>query len=292
MPACLDPTVDCDETFVFLPSVHAAWAAQDAGLSAIEEGKSIGTAQEKDLVLMTDPTMLNAMMPGKYANDRKKGVTVGKRVLDATKVEVEDAMNKLVTSYGKKAISPEELRESIIRLMKMAWRKTALAGIRASGQPGSGTPGTPAKISKDEEAWMLSAMKHEMLFLNGFIHDIKNGTGKMPYPRRIKMYVDALDSFYESSRIIGLPANSLIYWMGPKDKRTCASCAYMFAHKVFTKKNLGAVPRSGFSLCLSNCRDRLLVRVVSLEQVIAVNEAGLSRSTHIKNLRKIKRDGF
>ncbi len=138
---------------------------------------------------------------------------------------------------------------------------------------------------------MLSAMKHEMLFLNNFIWDIRNGQGKMPYPRRIRMYVDALDSFYESSRIIGLPANSLIYWMGPKDKRTCASCAYLFSHKVFSKKTLPCTPRAGATLCLTNCRDRLLVRIATLEQVIAVNEAGLTRGTHIKNLRKVKRDG-
>jgi hypothetical protein len=47
----------------------------------------------------------------------------------------------------------------------------------------------------------------------------------------------------------------------------------------------------GLKLHNSNCRDRLLVRIATLEQVIAVNEAGLTRGTHIKNLRKLKRDG-
>jgi hypothetical protein len=47
----------------------------------------------------------------------------------------------------------------------------------------------------------------------------------------------------------------------------------------------------GLKLHNSNCRDRLLVRIATLEQVIAVNDAGLTRGTHIKNLRRIKRLG-
>ena len=278
-----------DHPFVWLPS--AVLGAEADARGDLFEGKALGTAKEIDLVLLTDPTMLATMDPAGYAKERKSGVTVGKRKLDAVMNTTEAALADLIRQFEGGSIDAKALRKEATLLMKRAWRDVFIAGVRAGGQPPTKTLGVLAKVSPVDEKWLAGAVKHEMTFLNRFLADVVAGKGKMPYLRRASMYVRALTSFYESARVIALPANSLIYGKGPNDKRTCPSCSYMFAHNPFTKKTLPTTPRSGLTICLTNCRDRLLIRRVAPEEVIAAQEAGLSRGTHVRNLRRVKRDG-
>lgn len=133
-------------------------------------------------------------------------------------------------------------------------------------------------------------MTHEMRFLNKFIAAVTEGTYKMPLDRRTKMYVDALESFYDSARVIGLPATSVLRWTGKKDNRVCASCQYLHKHNPFHKRTLPTVPRAGLTICLTNCRDRLLVRVVESAKAIEVLQGSkYTRDGHVRNLLEIKR---
>lgn len=285
----IEPVPIFDPPFVWLPS--AILGAEADARGDLFEGKALGTAKEIDLVLLTDPTMLATMDPEGYAKERKSGVTVGKRKLDAVMDATEAELGSLINQFESGSLSPKEFRKEAVRVMKKAWRDVFIAGVRASGQPPTKTKGVLTKVSPVDEKWLQGAIKHEMTFLNSFLADVVAGKGKMPYLRRASMYVRALTSFYESARVIGLPANSLIYWKGPNDKRTCPSCSYLFAHNPYTKKTLPTTPRSGLTICLTNCRDRLLIRRVAPEEVLAAQEAGLARGTHIANLRRVKREG-
>ena len=284
-----DPAPIFDPPFVWLPS--AILGAEADARGDLFEGKALGTAKEIDLVLLTDPTMLATMDPEGYAKERKSGVTVGKRKLDKVMQDTEAALVELIVQFQAGKLTKKSFRKEAVRVMKQAWRNVFIAGVRASGQPPTKTPGVLAKVSPVDEKWLAGAIKHEMTYLNKFLADIIAGAGTMPYLKRASMYVRALTSFYESARVIGLPANSLIYWKGPNDKRTCPSCSYLFAHNPYTKKTLPTTPRSGLTICLTNCRDRLLIRRVAPEDVLAAQEAGLARGTHIRNLRRIKREG-
>jgi hypothetical protein len=197
-----------------------------------------------------------------------------------------------IRAFESERIDGDLFAQAVRQAMRVAWRESFLAGVRAAGHPAVGVsrPGL-AKLDPADEKWLEGAMRHEMTFLNRFIRDVRTGEGRMPYPRRARMYVDALQSFFDSGRVIGLPANVLIYWSGPNDKRTCASCAYLFAYHRFTKATLPTAPRSGLTLCLSNCRDKLLVRQEDPAKVVDVTHEGPTRETHIRNLRTIKRQG-
>lgn len=285
----IDPVFDPEGLFVWLPS--AVMAAEMEAAGELFEGKSIGTAKEQDLVLLQDPTIISNMDPDSFAKQRKSGATVGRRALKKTMDRTETDLVQLIEDFEFNDLPEKKLRDGAKRVMRKAWREVFIAGVRAGGSPPTKTPGVLTKVSPVDEKWLKSAMAHEMTFLNKFLSDVVAGRGKMPYEKRAEMYVRALTSFYESARVMALPATSIIRWSGPNDKRTCPSCAYLFAHNPFTKKTLPTTPRSGMTVCLTNCRDRLLIRRATPDEVLAVEKAGLTRGTHIKNLRKIKSQG-
>jgi hypothetical protein len=230
------------------------------------------------------------MAPDQFRAERQAGGKASREPFRALQRLTGKALLSLLNAYATKQMDGRTFTLEVQRTMRRAWREAFLCGIRAGGQP-AGKGGVMAHLEPADETWLLGAMKHEMGFLNGFIGDVLTDSGRMPYPRRARMYVDALRAFYDSGRVIALPATSLIYWTGPNDHRTCASCAYMFAYQVFTKKTLPTVPRSGLTICLTHCRDKLLIRQASPEKVLEVTQRGPTRGTHIRNLRTIKRTG-
>lgn len=282
--------VQYDDLFVFAPS-FAAWEACAA--EGLTEGKYVGAVPEQDIVLLDKDRTIHAFLhPEQYAQERKVGVTVGKRKLKHTQDALYPELFALVTRADKGRIDGAEFKRDVVKLMRRAWRDAFLAGIRSTGIQGRGHGVQGVELEPDDERWFKGAMKHEMRFLNRFVGAVLEGTYKMPLDRRTRMYVDALESFYDSARVIGLPATSVLRWTGKKDKRVCASCRYLRAFNPYHKKTLPTVPRAGLTLCLTNCRDRLLVRVVSSQQAIDILQGSpYSREEHVRNLLEIKRLG-
>ena len=281
-----------DDLFIFAPSVLYAEALQESG--RLFEGKSVGTAKELDLLFLDlDQTIRAKTRPAQFSNERKKGVTVGRRILDRVQQQVERELLRIMQRHDAgKYETFQAFERDTIALMKPAWKQVFEAGVRSSGVKGTGsTTGPVVKLSPDDAKWLRSAMQHEMRFLNGFITAVDEGTWKMPLPRRVRMYARTLEAFYDSARVIGLPATVMIHWTGENDERTCAGCKYLFEHSPYTKKTLPTVPRSGLTPCLSNCRDKLLIRQTESDAVISRTDASLTRGTHLKHLRRIKAKG-
>ena len=285
-----DPTLpeyEYDDLFVYAPS-YLLWERGD-----LTEGKAVGTAKEADLVLLDkDRTMHAILNPQKFAKERKGGADTGRKKLRAVQEIVEPLLNRFVRYYQRNQIDEAELRKQITATLQKAWKEVFVAGVRASGIPGQGPSKALVSLTTEDQKWMRSAMQHEMRFLNKMLDAIVNETYKMPLPKRIHMYVRTLESFYDSARVIGLPATVSVHWIVPKkDGRVCESCEYLAANSPYSKRTLPTVPRSGLTQCLSNCRDRLLVRVVSQDEALALHESSPARSTHISRLRAIKRRG-
>lgn len=279
-----------DDLFVFGPSVLAYERALASGLT---EGKALGTAREADLVFLDkDRTMDAFLHPETFGLDRRSGTTVGKKALKKVQARIESELNDLVFQFHAKKLDDAGLREAATKLMKGAWKETFIAGVRASGIKSPVHHEMIPALSEEDTKWLRSAMQHEMRFLNGMLDAIVERTWKMPLPRRIRMYADALESFYDSARVMGLPATVSIHWLlRHRDERTCASCVYLEKHSPYSKKTLPTTPRSGATICLTNCRDRLLIRMVEGARAQELMQASPTRGTHIKRLRRIKRLG-
>lgn len=285
---------DYTDPFVYAPSFLLA----GAGLC---EGKALGTAAHADLSLVKNyvtaglPTYPYAPGSEGFSNELKKGQTIGRRKLLEVQKRTRSILLGLIGSYQSKKIDEAGFRKATTKTMKSAWRDVFLAGVRAGGTQGEGAGKGKLLVNLEagvDDRWIKSAMQHEMRFLNRFLTAIVEDDYTMSLERRADMYVRALTSFYESSRVVALPNNVLIHWLGPNDKRTCVSCQYLFEQSPFTKMNLPCVPRSGNTLCLTNCRDRLYIRRVDVSEVSKrLEESEYTRGGHIANLRKMKRTG-
>jgi hypothetical protein len=113
--------------------------------------------------------------------------------------------------------------------------------------------GASATMSSDERKSVAFMAAEEMKFMSKFADDIANSAGKMPYDRRMQMYIDGLDSVFGFGRIAFLPDEIKIIWkLGVTDKH-CIDCLSYAANNPYTKKTLPGLPKSGSSTCLSNC---------------------------------------
>jgi hypothetical protein len=276
--------------FVFAPSMFMSE-------EQLQEGKSIGTAKEQDLVFLKhDQTAKADMDPDQYAWERHQGTTVGKRKLDKAKEEAYPKVLNAINQFLTGKLTEKEMRTQVIKTMKRAWKTVFFAGVRSSGIPGDFGKKWRMETTPEDEKWLKSAMSHEMRFLNKMLTQVVEGNYKMPLPRRVRMYVDALESFYNSARVMGVPMNTIFHWKlspeGVKKDNICASCVYLSEHSPYTKKTLPTTPRSGMTLCLTNCRDKLVARRVPKDKIAKTEaDSRYNQRSHIKNLRKIKRLG-
>jgi hypothetical protein len=264
--------------------------------SMLVEGKSVGTAHKADLILAKHLLAPHNVPVEDHAKKIKIGVTVGRKKLR----EVMDRAQRLFAgqyaNYTAGRLTPDALRASVLETMREAWRDAFMAGIRAAGVPGSergsGKLHIPDVLPAADELWLKSAMAHETTYLNRFLTALVEDTTTMPPLRRIGMYVDALGSFYESGRLIGLPESVLLWWAGPNDKRSCAGCRFLHEQGPYTKFTLPTTPRAGLTPCLTHCRDRILVRRAGIEEVAATAKAArYTREGFIAALRRIKKTG-
>lgn len=288
--------LEYDDLFLYAPS-YVEWE-RTVGAGHLWEGKAIGTAKEADLVFLDlDKTLQQFANPEQSAKERKTGRTVGKKRLKKVQKETEPKLLDLIGRFQSGEDDAKQFRKKMHATMKVAWREVFLAGVRASGIQGTGSGGLPGKplvslTDPNDEKWIKGAMAHEMRFLNGMVDAIVEETYVMPLPRRVRMYMDALESFYDSARVMGLPTLVKIHWIIPKkDGRVCDSCKYLAHHSPYSKKTLPTVPRSGLTLCLTNCRDRLLLRMTDQDDALKLLQSSPTRATHIRKLRQIKRTG-
>ena len=273
-----------DDLFVFVPDE-----------SPLFEGKALGTASIEDLALSKHKMFVQDIDPQAFAKKRQKGMTVGGRKFKETTKRTKRELLRTISHFQKDKIAEKELRKEATKTMRMAWRDVFLAGLRSGGAQGegSGKGKVLVKLGPGDDKWVRSAVQHEMRFLNHFLDQIVDGSYVMPIKRRLKMYMDSLNSFYNSAKVIALPINVAVWWHGPHDKTTCPSCQYLFENSPYSKLTLPTTPRSGLTICLTNCRDRLWIKRVPPEKAESMMVGALvERQQHIRRLRKIKRQGF
>lgn len=277
----LELSVVVDDLFIFAPSM-------------LVEGKAIGTAKLDDLFLLKTLTTTYGVNKKQFAKARKSGRTVGQRKLAEVQDSTRRSLLRNINLYYAGTIDEVEFRKRIVKRMKETWRDVFYAGLRAGGIPGtgSGKTGVRVKLAPGEQKWLKSAMTHEMRFLNGFVQAVVDETYRIPLPQRVQMYVKTLKSFYDSARVIALPVDVVIHWSGPVDDRKCPSCVYLQKHSPYTKLSLPCVPRDGTTICLFNCRDKLVIRrAKTAKQAVDVTMAGRTRKQYIDTLRRIKVKG-
>lgn len=282
-----------DPPFILAPSFLLAEQAEADG--RLVEGKALGTAELQDLSLLRDLVHPKDSDLEAFARARDVGTRVGWRKYAQVKERTAQELLDLLRRWKREKIEEPAFRKEAVRTMKRAWRDVFLAGIRASGTPPSGLRGKGdpmVVIAPRDDNWLRSAVQHEMRFLNKFLDAAVSGDFVMPLEHRAKMYVNALDAFYDAARLIGLPNNVAIHWIASGDEHTCASCRFLAEHSPYAMENIPCTPRNGMTLCLTNDRCWLYIRRVTEPAARRIAEqAAYTRDGLVRKLRKIKRTG-
>lgn len=112
-------------------------------------------------------------------------------------------------------------------------------------------------IEPSEEKWLRKLRYDEFKYLRGFLDDIDNGEGKMPYPARMDMYEKAIREVGWMGWLIGnRDRHRRIVWHYSPLKEHCRDCEE-YDGKVWTIEGFikhvqktGHLPQSGSLECL------------------------------------------
>lgn len=262
-----------------------------AGLFLTEArmGKSIGTASMKGNIGERDAFMRN--LPRQAVQQAiQRASRNAPRALAAVYSSHRMGLVEIVTAFVGDRVDVREARLRSAKMFRTSYERVREIARRASGVE---QLAVESVIYAEEEKWFRSAVREEISYFHGLLEDISNQRAHN-VQTRIEGYVRALRFMYEAARIQAMPDNVLLYWTGPRkrdDPKVCEGCEYLMERSPFPKDTIPSVPRDGMTQCLTNCRHRILVRVVrNLNEVVARRHALGKRDKMIRKLNTLKEE--
>lgn len=259
-----------------------------AGIQLLE-GKAIGTALMKANVGERDLSMRH--LPRQRVKDAlQKASQNAPAALAQVYASTRGTLLGVANRFAGGKLSRDEARVRSAKLLRDAYERVREIARRASAVDQLAHEG---HVYAEEERWFRSAVREEVGYFHAFLEDVRRG--RAPHiAERVEGYVRALRFMYEAARIQAMPDNVLLYWTGPRqsqDEHVCDGCEYLMERSPFTKDNIPAVPRDGMTQCLTNCRHRILVRVVrDLNEVVRRRAVLGRRESMIRKLEEMKEE--
>jgi len=268
---------------------------QAALLESLTEGKAVGTSFLGGDVAERD----RRLRPQIRANVRYHVKQAGVNAMRDMKPVIREArkdIGDLLRGYLAGTVSYKQLQEDSAGHWMIAYSKIRDIGRKASAVERF----TPApQTLAEEERWFRGAVREELGYWQLFMEEVQRRKGRESFDearvwQRFENYVKALRFMYESARIVSLPPQVLLYWMGPKPNdpkqkgRICPGCVYMMERSPFTKATIPAVPRDGSTSCLTNCRHRVVMRVAHPIDVQKREQTLPKRKMMVESLKRIQ----
>lgn len=253
-------------------------------LSQLTEGKGLHSFDA------TQDQIRQAVLDSGFSMDskgwrsrRQKTTTTAKKQFDALQSRLYKGVLNYTRRFVEKDISKTRWTQWVRQLLREAYRDAFSLGMKSSG-----AETVRATVATADKQWVESAVRQELKFFNRLLRQIEEGTYRGTLERRIRAYVEALQSVFYSGRIMGTPDGHLIDWLGPNDRTTCNGCRFMLEHSPFTKHTLPTTPRAGDTRCRDNCRCRLVVRHVGKQRFESVQRSHRSKRWYSEKLARLK----
>lgn len=258
----------------------------------LDEGKVHGTnkAVDSTRVRVRDvETNFNSVFSAAAAKTMKSRATNARKGFNELVDKARNDITEMLGLWRDEQLTFRNLQVDSAQLFRHLYEQVWELGRASSGIHAL----TPDSYTTDEEKqWFRSALREELGYWQNFLLELRDHYDKdKPLPRftpaeRVEMYLKTFEAIYDSARAFALPSAVLIYWIGPgrNDPTICKGCAYIVERQPFTKSNLPAVPRSGATPCLQNCRHKLVVRKATPAQITARQVALPNRETMVKAL--------
>lgn len=189
-----------------------------------------------------------------------------------------------LTSIFNRVKSGESLSSKYV---KGVFRKYYTQAFKLGKQAGGNTSITSI-IRQEDRRWIETFLDKEFKYWKKFVNDIRTSTGKMAHDRRLNMYVSTLNSMFETSRVLETPPQTLYYWKTSPAEH-CPECLFLARKSPFIKANLPTVPRSGDTICKSNCRCTLETKYVSLLEYKKVSDRSPTRKDLMREMKRLRR---
>lgn len=207
---------------------------------------------------------------------------------DQTAILLPRQPTRMAKGKGKsRPVSFDRFKKEANSIFRDAYHRSYLLGFRSAGTETFTRQGI-SQLSREDERFIRSAIRQEMVYFNNFLGDMRKRRGRMPYPKRLKMYTESFYNMYMNGRVMATPGDHVIHWVSRLDENTCMGCHWLSERSPFTRDRLPSSPRSGYTPCLSNCRCKLYMRRASLKERRSIGQRQVSIEYALKQLRKIK----
>lgn len=179
------------------------------------------------------------------------------------------------------AVTSREAKGLFRQFYIMAFKLGRQAGgaVRVTGLPA---------LRTEDKRWLETFLRKEFDFWKKFTQDVQKQAGKLPYQRRVEMYVQALSSVYHTARVLEVPPQTLFFWK-TEPAEHCVHCLYLARKGPYTRANLPTVPAAGDTQCKSNCKCRIIARQVPLQEYWKVSRNAPSRQELLREMNAIAR---
>jgi hypothetical protein len=256
----------------------------------LHEGKAFGTRTRKVIDLRSLEAKAYAIV---HKHEYPKIVTrqtgIATKNLVGVKRKLRAALGREVRSWKKEQIEFSTLIRRSRNFIETAYKEAYLHGLRSQGHGAlrgvRGTKLSPTdQLTREDLAWIKSAAEEEMTYWHRFMRTMRKDyeeIEKIVYDpvthqqsieverikreyitdqqqRRLNMYVNAVDSVFDSGKVQGAGEFTLIDWV-LGDAEHCPECLYLEGQSPYTKDSLPCTPRSGCTRCLSNCKCKLVL---------------------------------
>lgn len=171
--------------------------------------------------------------------------------------EMTEAVNRLAEQLASGAIDAYEWRLQMNTVLYEYHTRAWTIGRNFAGIPGGRT--------ESDLIWGASRRDFEDQFLLGFVDKIERGgytdeDGNLklePILRRAQLYTRKTRATVEISEIRNTLGPDRFFWVLGEAEH-CADCLYMASVNPYTSRSLWTVPGDGDTLCLTNCKCRVI----------------------------------
>lgn len=260
----------------------------------VVEAKYLGSLKARDDIRDVQINLSRSLGGAVLDRERKIQSTSKIRTFRKLKDNTRKQLMQLIVAHQSGGLKRTPFVKRVKALMRDAYYKSFSLGIQATGIGRLVNWPNPKafQLSDADKRWVNSAIQQEGFYLKAFLKAVTAGTGRMPYHMRAKMYVETLDSMYESGRVVGTPDTSLAYWVTtrkPGRSPICPSCRQLAAWSPYLRKNVPTTPKAGMTICLTNCRCRLSLMTVTPDRLEQYRKKQRSMTYMINRLLQIKR---
>ena len=165
---------------------------------------------------------------------------------------VESRVMKLMKQHEEGKINIGQLEWGLKKEFAGAYHGAYVLGQRSSGYTGD--------LTDEDLAFLRSFRRSENQYLRKFMQAIAAEKLKLDKYRRLKMYVDTVETVFDHARTEAAPPWVEIYWVVTRGANNCKDCLDLAMNSPYDKKTLPCSPRDGSTACLSRCRCRLMIR--------------------------------